>query len=196
MILSIPYFIEIRTYEIINVGILTSQLLLHVKPILSYAITLSPFAGQVFRLLLSVHAFACFVLRTKRIAHTNPTYKIDGRRENDLPIDQRIYEIAVDRGCYAGTLNFHPAVRGMHRLHFSFRGYCRRSGECRLKRPSWPLAMKWQAALHSDEAKREPVSTALLHFSPFSRLWFSVGGHRPHRVHTDGTPLCNANVSQ
>lgn len=59
------------------------------------------------------------------------------------------------------------------------------------------LAPRYEVAavLHS-EAKREPVSTALLHFSPLSRLWFSVGGHRPHQVHTDGTSLCNANVSQ
>lgn len=67
----------------------------------------------------------------------------------------------------------------------------RRSRECGLKRPSWPLAMKWQCCTLRGQENPSIHATAPF-FSPLAGPP-PVRGHRPP---PDTPPLCNANVSQ
>lgn len=108
-----------------------------------------------------------------------------------------IKEICKDGGSIAPPfpliedVDFHPAVASIHRLHFSFRGYCRRSRECRLKRPSWPLAMKWQCCTLRGQENPSIHGTAPF-FSPFAGPPLVRGHHPIHEI----PPLCNANASR
>lgn len=90
--------------------------------------------------------------------------------------DQRIGWIASP--AYRGRWFSHPAVASIHRLHFSFRGYCRAQSRMQVK--ATELAPRYEVAVLHSEAKRTRPSTALLHFSPLS----PARGHRPiHEIH-------------